>query len=416
MKPLMLICLVAFIFNAHAQSTKDNKIVIGTVDSLYSKVLGEQRKIWVHVPNDDDNSIYLPQRYPVVYLLDGDAHFYSVSGIIQQLSEVNGNTVCPDMIVVAIPNTNRARDLTPTHVAPNGNDSGFNNRIRNSGGGETFTTFLEKELIPHIDSLYPTAPYRVFIGHSLGGLMVVNTLINHPNLFSAYLAIDPSLWWDDQKLLKQAETDLSSKRYDNKTLFLAIANTMDPGMDTIQVVKDTTGKTRHIRSILEFAKALSADPNNGLRWRYKYYNEDNHGSVPLIAEYDALHFMFDFYPMADANKLFDSTYKIDSAVAMLQAHYRNVSKSMNYQVLPPEALVNGMAYGCMQNGMMDKAYAFFKMNIDNYPQSFNVYDSMGDYYAAKKDKQHAIEYYKKALTLRPFPDTQKKLDDLTASK
>ena len=235
-------------------------------------------------------------------------------------------------------------------------------------------------------------------------------------MFNAYLAIDPSLWWDNQKLLKQAETALQQKNFQNKTLFLAIANTMNDGMDTMKVVHDTANATLHIRSILEFAKVLDANPSNGLRWSYKYYNNDSHGSVPLIAEYDALRFMFDFYQMKFVNKLFDTSLSADSSVSLLQQHFKKVSQQMNYTVLPPEQMVNGLGYGCLQNSQMDKAYAFFKMNVDNYPQSFNVYDSMGDYYAAKKDKQNAIEYYTKALAIKPFPDTQKKLDELKNSK
>ena len=108
--------------------------------------------------------------------------------------------------------------------------------------------------------------------------MVVNTLINHTDLFNAYLAIDPSLWWDNQKLLKQAEDVLHQKKFNNKTLFLGVANTMAPGMDTMRVVHDTTNNTIHIRSILEFAKTLKTNSSNGLRWSYKYYNDDSHGS------------------------------------------------------------------------------------------------------------------------------------------
>jgi tetratricopeptide (TPR) repeat protein len=66
--------------------------------------------------------------------------------------------------------------------------------------------------------------------------------------------------------------------------------------------------------------------------------------------------------------------------------------------------------------MFDKAYNFFKKNIQNYPESFNVYDSMGDFYNAKQDKEKAIEYYTKALTLRDFPDTRQKLEKLKAKK
>src|ERR1022692_1935717 len=176
--------LVAFSVCAHAQA--NNKIVLGTIDSIHSNILNEQRKIWVYVPEEDPNSIFSKQRYPVVFLLDGDAHFYSVVGMIQQLSSVNGNSICPKMIVVGIPNTDRTRDLTPTHVEvdPPFMDSASS---KTSGGGERFIAFIEKELMPHIDSLYPVAPYRMLIGHSFGGLTVMNTLIHHPQLFNSYV-------------------------------------------------------------------------------------------------------------------------------------------------------------------------------------------------------------------------------------
>lgn len=394
---------------AYAQH-KDNNIIAGTIDSIYSKVLHENRQIWVYVPNSAGNTIYAPQHYPVVYLLDGESHFYSVMGMIHQLGEANGNTICPQMIVVGIPNTDRTRALTPTHIAASlYTDSNFS---KTSGGGENFTAFPEKELIPFIDSLYPTAPYRMLIGHSLGGLMIINTLINHTNLFNSYLAIDPSLWWDNQKLLNQATSVLSSKKFDGKTLFLAVTNTMSPGMDTSMVMKDTSGATLHIRSILQFAKILQSNPNNNLRWNWKYYNGDDHSSVPLISEYDALHFIFSDYKMPSLN-LGDPSFNTDS---LIKTHFRKVSAQMDYTVLPPEPLINQLGYDFMQNKMFDKAFAFFRMNMDNYPKSFNVYDSMSDFYAAKGDKEKAIEYYSKALAIKNFPETREKLNKLKAEK
>lgn len=72
--------------------------------------------------------------------------------------------------------------------------------------------FIGTELIPRIDSLYPTTPYRILSGHSLGGFMVVNTLAHHADLFSIYIAVDPSLWWDQQKVLQTAEFALINKK------------------------------------------------------------------------------------------------------------------------------------------------------------------------------------------------------------
>ncbi len=406
-RPVFVGILLAFYFHANAQT--NNKIVLGTIDSVYSNTLHEQRKIWVYVPEEDNSGTFLKQKYPVVYLLDGDAHFYSVVGLIQQLSSVNGNTICPKMIVVGIPNTDRTRDLTPTHVDvdPPYMDSAGS---KSSGGGEHFISFIEKELVPHIDSLYPTTPYKMLIGHSFGGLTVINTLIHHAHLFNSYVAIDPSMWWDKQKLLKEAKQDLAAKKYDGISLFLGIANTMEKGMDTLHVKKDTSSMTRHIRSILALSSYLNSNKKNGLKFNYKYYKDDNHGSVPLITEYDAMHFIFDFYNFQlNFKDFFDGKLELDHA---LSEHYKKVSEHMGYTINPPEDFVNSMGYLAIQQKHFDKAEALFKMNVANYPESFNTYDSMGDLYQAKGDIEKAAENYKKALSIKGAPDTKQKLEKL----
>ncbi len=79
---------------------------------------------------------------------------------------------------------------------------------------------MENDLIPYLDSKYPTAHSRIFSGHSLGGLAVVNTFFNHTNLFNAYIALDPSLWWDQQKWIKKYESEISKHDFKNKSLFV----------------------------------------------------------------------------------------------------------------------------------------------------------------------------------------------------
>lgn len=408
MKYFLLSALVLVLAGC-SHPVKTDSISIGKTDSLDSKILGEKRKIWVYVPNGAKDS---KKKYPVVYLLDGEAHFSSVVGMIQQLSSVNGNTVCPEMIVVGIPNTDRTRDLTPTNslIDPNGNKI---NDFKTSGGGEKFESFIEKELIPHIDSVYPVAPYRMLIGHSFGGLTVMNIMMNHTNMFNSYVAIDPSMWWDNRKLLNKAGEAFKQKKFEGKSLFLGVANTMPGGMDTLQVRLDSSGKTNHIRSILALKDTLKRNPGNGLNWSYKYYSQDDHSSVPLITEYDALHFLFGFYKIPEEfnAKLYDLHSKFDPAPA-LTAHYADISKRMGYPVLPPEDMINQTAYYFMQQGAKEKAYSLFTLNINDYPESANVYDSMGDYYSSQKDKTKAIEYYKKALKIGDNPETKKKLEKL----
>ena len=365
------------------------------------------------MPEGAQTGLSAVQRYPVVYLLDGDAHFLSVAGMIQQLSTVNGNMVCPEMIVVGIPNTDRTRDLTPTHVDadPPYMDSAFS---KTSGGGEKFMAFIEKELIPHIDSAYPTEPYKMLIGHSFGGLTVMNTFVNHNKLFNAYICIDPSMWWDHQKLLAASKKVLTEKKFEGTAFYLGIANTMDDGMNIKSIRKDTAGSSKHIRSILTLRDYFEGNKQNGLKFSSKYYPGDSHGSVPLITEYDALRFIFDFYPLKLTPKDFtDSSTVLANKLA---AHFTQVSGKMGYTAKPSEYMVNSIAYDALATKQFKKAESLFRLNLAYFPQSANVYDSMGDYYNALGDTTNAIAQFRKALSIKENPETKMKLDALLNKK
>jgi uncharacterized protein len=292
----IFLLMTALADTTNAQIIRDNLLVIGKRDSVSSKILDEKRIVWIHLPSDYDESE--KKHYPVVYLLDGNWNFSAFTGIVTHLSEILGNKVLPHMIVVGISNTDRSRDLTPT-FSMNDLSGKIVVRLKRTGGGEKFVSFIKNELLPYIDSSYHTSGFRILIGHSLGGLTVINVLINHTNLFSAYVAIDPSMWWDNKKLLIQANETMKQKIFEGKFLFLAIANTMPQGMDTLLLQADTSAATIHIRSIFQLKNVLQQNTGNGLIWSYKYYNSETHGSVPLIAEYDAMRFIFKSYKFSD---------------------------------------------------------------------------------------------------------------------
>jgi predicted alpha/beta superfamily hydrolase len=404
---IAFILLVIISLSSHAQT--DNKIVIGKVDSVYSTILKEKRKVWVYLPNMKAGMQNPGQRYPVVYLLDGDGHFESVAGMIQQLSQVNGNTIVPEMIIVGIPNTDRTRDLTPTHIIsdPPMMDS---NSTKNTGGGENFTAFLEKELMPHIDSLYPTQPFRILIGHSFGGLTVMNIITNHTKMFNAYIAIDPSMWYNKEQFLKATQKKLSAQKYSGTRLYVGIANTMSEGMTLEKLKKDTTVDTRHIRSIFAMDKFIKANTQNGLKYASKYYGDDDHGSVPLISEYDGLRFIFSWYRFKFTRA--DFMEPGIGIVQRMKQHYQTVSKEFGFKVSPPEMQINGLGYNALSLKQYAKAAALFEMNIENYPESGNVYDSYADVLIAQKDTVKAIANYEKAFAITKSEETKQKLDQL----
>ena len=375
-------CLLLLLLPVIVQAQNASPVVIGKIDSMWSGSLKEGRQYLVYTPPSYNDAIYLPQKYPVLYLLDGDAHFHSVTGLLQFLGTgINGNYVIPEMIVVAIPNTDRTRDLTPTHVTK-GPDGKVITFMETSGGMPDFFKFIKNELIPHIDSGYRTLPYRIFVGHSLGGIAVIDALYTMPETFDAYISIDPSLWYDNQLLLKKAKDYFSKTKLKNKFLYLGQANTNEP--DTV--------RNLHFESIIQFNAIMEMYNESGLHYKYGYYPNDDHGSAPLITEYDALRFIFDGYK-ANMPKVFREPSSI-------KKHFASFSARNGFSFLPPESVINSLGYQLLQTDTV-KAIECFQLNIDLYPNSFNVYDSMGEAWMYKGDYTKAIAYYERSLKLNP---------------
>ncbi|MEP7347099.1 MAG: alpha/beta hydrolase-fold protein, partial [Gemmatimonadaceae bacterium] len=367
----------------HGQSPSTGAITIGKRDSIWSTTLKERRPYLVYTPPSYSDTTYLPRSYPVLYLLDGDAHFHSVTGLLQILGTgVNGTFVVPEMMVVAIPNTNRMRDLTPTKV-DHGPDGKPIPGLSSSGGMPNFLQFIKAELIPHIDSAYRTAPYRVFVGHSLGGITTIDALYTMPETFNAYVAIDPSLWYDDQLLLKKAKAYFSKPGLANRTLFMGQANTINA---------DDSTSNLHFNSMLQFNSILEAYNQSGLRYAYRYYGNDDHGSVPLMAEYDALRFIFDGYK---ANLLMS----LDRP-AYITEHFARVSARLGYQMAPPESMVDLLGTIELSRDTT-KALALLQLNTELYPKSPHAFVKLGDVRKAKGDAAGARSAYERALAINP---------------
>ena len=391
------------LFSFCAKAQESNPFISGFEKSTSSKILGEQRTIWIHIPTSNGgNNNKDKGRYPVIYLLDGDENFNNIVSMTEFMSDAG---ICPPVIVVGVLHPARMTDLTF------GTDKETPGIV---GKGEKFMLYVEKELMPFIESNYPTAPYKIFIGHSVGGLTVVNTLVHHPYLFNAYVSLDGALWWNDQKIVTEAKTILANTNYKGKILFMALANRLERGMDTLKVQKDTSENTELIRSNLEFIKDISKNKTNQLRFRHAFYENDDHSSVRLIGEYDALRFIFNYYKL----KIYDSElenpdFKLDS---LLATHYNNISAQMGYLVKPDVSLVNNLGYRMLHLKQLNKAEALFKLNITNYPETANCYDSMGDLYLAKGDTLKAIDSFKKTLSLKAIPETKQKLETLLKEK
>lgn len=254
---------------------KDSVLIVGRQQVIASTILHEERSIWIHLPENYGDSSEVGKHYPVIYVLDGEFNFLSTVGVEASFHR-GGRNQLPEAIIVGIENTDRTRDLTPTAAISKKGQA----TMDNSGGGEAFVSFLEKELLPTMDEQFRTNKRRILIGHSFGGLTAIHVFLKHTHLFSDYLAIDPSFWWDDSRLLKEAKGLLDDLSVEGTGLFIASA-----GME--KNVNPT------YQDALSFPQLLKERKLPKMRWHYKRFEEEDHGSVVLPAIYYGMRFLYD---------------------------------------------------------------------------------------------------------------------------
>jgi predicted alpha/beta superfamily hydrolase len=245
---------------AAAQERADPKtvsatpLVIGETLTIPSEALGEMRKINIYLPAGYASDA--KAQFPVMYMPDGGMaeDFLHIAGLLQVLS---GNGTMRPFVLVGIENTERRRDMTGPTVSAE--DRKIAPRV---GGSAAFRTFIRTELMPLITSRYRTTAETAIVGESLAGLFVVETFFLEHNLFDTYIAFDPSLWWNEDNLVKEAPARLKAIRATNKTLYFASSN--EPG-----IVKNTE----------QLAAILQQSATPGLTWRYDKMPGETHGTI-----------------------------------------------------------------------------------------------------------------------------------------
>jgi hypothetical protein len=307
-------------------------------------------------------------------MTDGDAHMGHTASTIEFL---NDNGRIPDLIAVGVTNTDRTRDLTPvkaTDKTPAGEL-----RFPTSGGADNFLKFFETELIPDIEERYRVQPYRILAGHSLGGLFAIHAMISKPGLFNSFIAVSPALQWENSEALKRATDFLKKQKEMKVSLFVSIGN--EPGA---------------IGTDFDRFKALLSQTNiKGFEWQAERMADEDHGSVVLRSHYFGLRKVYDGW-------LAPRDIKSSAVLGGLKgadAHYAKLSEKFGYPIPTPEDLINQMGYQFLFDGKPEEAIAVFKANVERYPGSANVYDSLAEAYERGERIDLAEPLYDKARTL-----------------
>ncbi len=255
--------------DVNLQSTSmGTPIHIGTTFMVESKAMRSPREINIWTPPGYKDS---GKTYPVLYVLDGGIaqDFHHISGLAQ-LTAING--IYENLIVVGIKTENRLGELAHTAADPR-----YIQPEPRAGNSHVFTKFVQDEVIPFVEKNYRTGERRAVIGESLAGLFVTEVFLKRPGMFTDYIAISPSLWWDDKNLAKDAPTLLAAHDDNTRRLYLTMGDeggTMQGGFDLVMA-------------------AISSASLPNLKWTYvDRRREETHSSIYHGAAMDALKFSF----------------------------------------------------------------------------------------------------------------------------
>ncbi len=267
---LLVLCYLSVtqLLVAQSEVSVDNRkpFSIGETIGFESDILGETRQLNIYLPQSYHDST--TKQYPVIYLLDGseDEDFIHIAGLVQ-FGSFSWIGMIPESIVVGIANEDRRRDFTyPTQNKRDRRD------FPTAGHSAAFIEFINRELQPLIQQEYRVSNTRTLIGQSLGGLLATEVLFKEPQLFDHYIIVSPSLWWDNESLLKATPKTITS----HKSVFIAVG-------------KEGKVMERTARALYD---KLKRSDNTDSRLYFQFLEEQDHGDALHLAVYSAFEKIF----------------------------------------------------------------------------------------------------------------------------
>ena len=228
-------------------------------------------------------------------------------------------------------------------------------------------------------------------------------LLYHQHLFDNYIAIDPSLDWDNQNLLNEAQKLIPTTKYDKKSLYLSLSGQLhmqDSKVTIDNVMQDTSDYTLFARSNISFSNLIKQNINNGLVFKWEFLALDLHGTVAVPSIRNGLVTLFSWFQMENTDKFNSFDTPKDELYEIIKYRAKKLKNHYGYQKPPyPEDLLSMLGYMNMDMQQLEKAKMYFELCIEYYPESTNAYDSMAEYYASQNDFENAIKNVSKAFEI-----------------
>ena len=356
-----------------------------------SAILNEDRELQVSLPESYSRTTV---KYPVLFVLDGSSNLLHATASVQFLARARNRI--PEAIVVAIPNRNRNRDLTP------------------GPGAVTFERVLAEEIIPWVESHYRAAPERILWGHSLSASFAVHVLLNRPDLFRAYIAASAPVWRYEH-FAADVTAGLPRAARAGAAVYLAVGEYENANLRS------------GVQQLVDALKAGNA--TTVPEWSFSDMKDQDHNSMPMPSLYWALETRYAKWRFP----FFETLAELDSlgGLEALQRHYDRFAKHYGYAASVPEdrlssvasiyvaadrhadvldlaaryfvpypraveSWVNQAGYDLIRRGRITQAIAALKMNAERFPESPNAHDSLGDAYCRSGDRAAGERSYQNA--------------------
>lgn len=333
-------------------------------ETLTSKVLSEERTVVVQLPKSYTENP--DKKYPIIYRLDGATTLVMLNAVLESLQS---QRAAPEVIVVAIENTDRLRDLYPTvNQDPNG-------PVGYGGGGAKFLQFITSELMPMVESKYRVHDFRVIAGASAAGTFSLYAMQQAPELFNAALTYSAAVWWAQGATAKTTVEFLKNNKKLDHYLYTAIGNEGAPMRDYYDAMISDIRKNKP----------------DGLRWHNDVFSDVPHNLVTDAASFKA------YYSLFYSEYMRPKDY--DGDLNSIEKFYQVVSQQRGEKLEAAEWVIRELGYYYVTEQDFDEAIKLFKYGIERYPNVPDAYNGLAYGYEQSGQFEDALEQVNKALAL-----------------
>lgn len=349
-----------------------------TTDTLPISTTSETQKREVRIALPAHYSDYPSRRYVTVYLLDSQypPYFEAVKANLDYL--VSQGYLQP-LILVGVSSANRQYDFTPEARTKTGKAE-----YRRSGGSELYAKYID-DVVRSVEGKYRCEPFRIGIGHSLGGTFLVHCLLSHHELFNANIIVSPNLVYDEGQLAQRFEEADPATVLTNRFVYMAHG-------------KGDTYEDKFQAGTTKFAKLLRKHTAPGFNLIYDKLSNDRHGTTALEAVPKGMVQLYRHFVASDENFAKRVAQNDSRLLPDLVSFYKK-GASWSGLALPMVWDINTMAYNSHYAGHNETALKLLEIGVAAHPNDINLYDSLGEIAQLSANLPLARKYYQQGLAV-----------------